>query len=130
MPRDGDACTEHDCVASARRHGYPLLMSSRPPDLDTISRALESARDFLVSLGVARIQVFGSVSRGQQAEGSDIDFLVFFAPGRKSARAFWTLTAWLEDTFRCDIDIVTAEGLSPILAARILAEARDVLRAA
>jgi predicted nucleotidyltransferase len=55
---------------------------------------------------------------------------VFFAPGRKSARAWWTLTAWLEDGFTCDVDIVCAEGLSPILEERTLAEARDVLRAA
>ena len=105
-------------------------MAFPPPDIETISRTLESARDFLASLGVARIQVFGSVSRGQQVEGSDIDFLVFFAPGRKNARAWWTLTAWLEDSFTCAVDIVTAEGLSPILEGRILAEARDVLRAA
>jgi predicted nucleotidyltransferase len=49
-----------------------------PPSLDEIKSRLAP---FCRSHGVARMEVFGSLARGESRPGSDIDFLVIFQPG-------------------------------------------------
>jgi len=55
---------------------------------------------------------------------------VSFAPGRKSYGRFLELADLLEAALGRSVELVTEESLSPILGPKILAEARDVLRAA
>ena len=43
-----------------------------------IVRKLEEHREGIRNLGVKRIGLFGSFLKGNQKEGSDIDFLVVF----------------------------------------------------
>lgn len=82
------------------------------------------------ALGVERLALFGSVLRGQTRSDSDADVLVRFAPGEKSYDRYLALAYLLEDTLGRPVELVTTESLSPILGPRILAEARDVFRAA
>jgi predicted nucleotidyltransferase len=96
---------------------------------ETASR-LEAVADQILSLGVARLAVFGSVLRGNAQASSDIDFLVQFRPGLKSYEGFMVLSELLEQRLGRPVELVTTEALSPYLGPRILAEARDVVRAA
>jgi uncharacterized protein len=82
------------------------------------------------ALGVVRLALFGSVLRGEASPGSDVDLLVEFAPGAKSFDAFMALGDLLEDRLGRAVELVTPEALSPFIGPRILAEAKDVLRAA
>lgn len=82
------------------------------------------------ALGVARLALFGSVLRGQADVGSDVDLLVQFAPGAKTYARYSALADLLEARLGRRVELVTTEALSPIIGPRILAEARDVLRAA
>lgn len=84
----------------------------------------------LRALGVERLALFGSVSRGMPRPDSDADVLVSFAPGRKTYGRFLELADLLEAALGRSVELVTVESLSPILGPKILAEARDVLRAA
>jgi predicted nucleotidyltransferase len=82
------------------------------------------------SLGVERLALFGSVLRGASGPESDVDLLVQFAKGAKTFERFLALSELLERQLGRRVELVTTEALSPYLGPKILAEARDVLRAA
>jgi len=79
------------------------------------------------ALGVARLALFGSVLRGEARPDSDVDLLVQFSPGAKTFDRFLALSELLEDRLGRRVELVTTEGLSPFIGARILTEAQDVL---
>lgn len=81
-------------------------------------------------MGVVRLALFGSVLRGEASPDSDIDLLVEFAPGAKNFDRFMALADLLEAQLGRPVELVTTEALSPFIGPRILAEAKDVLRAA
>jgi len=68
-------------------------------------------------------------ARGEARDDSDVDFLVEFAPGRKSFDAFMELAFLLEELTGRRVELVTTESLSPYIGPHILREAVDVLRA-
>jgi predicted nucleotidyltransferase len=73
-------------------------------------------------LGVKRYGLFGSFARGQTTEQSDIDILVEFEPGQKTFDNFMKLAFFLEDLLGREVDLVTAESLSPHIGPHILKE--------
>jgi len=100
-----------------------------------ISRAeaeasLLTAQAEILALGVQRLALFGSVQRDTARADSDVDVLVEFLPGKKSYDQFLALGDLLERVLGRPVELVTAESLSPFLKPYILAEARDVVRAA
>jgi hypothetical protein len=102
---------------------------------DTLTRELVQARvrgveADVLSLGVRRLALFGSVLRNQARPDSDVDLLVEFAPGQKSFDRFLALCDLLETRLGHRVELVTTEALSPFLGPHILAEATDVVRAA
>lgn len=96
---------------------------------ETVDRLKPWSSD-IHALGVERLALFGSVLRGQSRLDSDADVLVRFAAGEKSYDRYLALADLLEDALGRPVELVTTESLSPVLGPKILAEARDVLRAA
>jgi hypothetical protein len=75
--------------------------------------------------GVTSIRVFGSVVRGQDGPGSDIDFLV--AVGTETTPWFPAgLILDLQDLLGRRIEIVTEKGLNPGMRDGVLAEAVQI----
>lgn len=73
--------------------------------------------------GVAKIGIFGSYSRDAQKENSDIDILIDFDPGSETFDNYMNLCDLLEEIFEdIELDIVTSNGLSPIIGPKILKE--------
>jgi predicted nucleotidyltransferase len=72
--------------------------------------------------GVAKIGIFGSVARGDEKPGSDIDVLVVFRNGEKTFDNFMGTKFYLEDLFRRKVDLVTEAALKPIIRDPILSE--------
>jgi predicted nucleotidyltransferase len=91
---------------------------------------LQSIEAEIRQLGVRRLALFGSVLRDEARPDSDVDVLVEFSPGLKSFDRFMALADLLEDALEHRVEVVTTEALSPYIGPHILAEARDVLRAA
>ena len=56
--------------------------------------------------GATRVRLFGSVARGEDAEGSDVDFLVRFEPGR-SLLDQGGLLMDLRDLLGVEVDVVS-----------------------
>lgn len=57
-----------------------------------------------------RVSVFGSVARGEERDGSDVDFLVEFEPG-SSLTDLMDLEDELAALLQCPVDIVSVGGL-------------------
>ena len=92
-----------------------------------LSIALGAKREEILALAAARganaLRVFGSVARGEDHEGSDIDLLVDMPMGT-SLLQIVGLQHEIEDALGLRIDLCTERELHPTLRPRILAEAR------
>ena len=58
------------------------------------------------------VAVFGSVARGEDTDGSDVDFLVDFLPGASLVDEF-RLENELRDFLKLPVDLVSRGGLKP-----------------
>jgi uncharacterized protein len=70
---------------------------------------------------VASIGIFGSVSRGEQKEESDIDILVEFSQP-VGFFAFLELEEYLSSSLGSKVDLVTPDALKPATSKRIFSE--------
>ena len=109
---------------------YVLHMSTNPLTRDEAIRRLQTVESKIRRLGVRRLALFGSVLRNEARPDSDVDVLVEFTPAEKTFDHFMALADLLEDTLEHPVEVVTTDSLSPFIGPHILAEARDVLRAA
>ncbi len=87
---------------------------------------LLSRREEVLSLaaahGARRVLLFGSLARGEEREGSDVDLLVEMEEGR-SLLDLGGLQQALEELLGLPVDVVTEGSLPPRLRQRVLAEA-------
>jgi uncharacterized protein len=72
--------------------------------------------------GVMAVRVFGSMSRGDGTDSSDVDLLVTLAP-RTSALALGGLVLDAQELLGRRVDVVTEASLHPALRERVLAGA-------
>lgn len=77
-------------------------------------------------LGVKRLELFGSVARGEAGPQSDLDVLVEFE-GAATLDAFMDLRELLERLTSRRVDLVTDRAIKPLLRRRI---ERDMIRVA
>jgi uncharacterized protein len=68
------------------------------------------------------VAVFGSVARGDERPGSDIDFLVELAPGTRPFEIL-ALGADLEEALGVKVDVGTPDSVRRRLRSEVLAEA-------
>jgi predicted nucleotidyltransferase len=93
--------------------------------LDEIrQRVLPACQEF----NVKRLDVFGSFARSRETDASDLDFLVeFHDPDYRPSKRFFGLLHRLEDTFQCDVDLLTLSGLrNPFFRDRVLRERTSI----
>jgi uncharacterized protein len=67
-----------------------------------------------------RIGLFGSYSRGEQKDSSDIDVLVEFTDNAMTFDNYMDLKFNLEDRFQKSIDLVILDDIKPALKPYIL----------
>ena len=83
----------------------------------------ERLREVCIRYGVARLDVFGSVSRGDAEPGSDVDVLYELASG---ARLGWDIEKLADDLSKVlgrRVDLVSRSALHERLRDDVLAEA-------
>jgi len=68
--------------------------------------------------GVKSLAVFGSIARGDDHEGSDVDVLVTFE-GEATFRGFMGLKLDLEDLFGRPVDLGTPDTLRPEIRSNV-----------
>ena len=77
---------------------------------------------------VKRLDIFGSVARGEEKEIRDLDFLVEFdEPDQRLSKRFFGLLHTLEDLFNRPVDLVTKSAIkNPYFRDRIMEERKSV----
>jgi predicted nucleotidyltransferase len=97
-------------------------MATLPP----MHALIETHRAELLALarrrGVTGVRVFGSMSRGDGSDNSDVDLLVTLAPGT-SALALGGLLLDAQELLGRRVDVVTEASLHPALRERVVASA-------
>ncbi len=74
-------------------------------------------------LGIKDMGLFGSYSRGEQSEKSDIDILIDFEPEMENYDNYMAVYDLFELLFKNErVEIVTRNGLSPYIGPKILNE--------
>lgn len=100
--------------------GMKRLVASTP-----LSRKLVAHRSALIEAAERRhardIRVFGSVARGQDSTGSDVDLLVTLDRDAKPLDLV-SLACDAEDLLGVRVDVGTVESLRPHLRADVLAD--------
>ena len=92
---------------------YILLISTKAEELK---------RDF----GIKSLRIFGSVSRNEQHEGSDVDVCVDMEP---KAYMVVRLKRFLEDLLQCSVDVIRLhKHINPYLLDEIDREGIYVIR--
>ena len=91
-----------------------------------ISIIASHAEELKSSFGIKSLRIFGSVSRNEQKEGSDIDVSVDMEP-----KAFLVvrLKSFLENVLQCSVDIVRLhKHINPYLLKEINKDGIYVIR--
>ena len=87
---------------------------------------IETHRTELLALarkrGVTGVRVFGSMSRGDGSDNSDVDLLVTLSPGT-SGLALGGLLLDAQELLGRRVDVVTEASLHPALRERVVASA-------
>lgn len=91
-----------------------------------IDKTLSTKRDEILRIaaahGAKHLRVFGSVSRGDATEKSDLDILVSLEP-EPSLLDIIALKQDLEDLLGYKVDVVTEDAVSPYIREQVLKEA-------
>ena len=76
---------------------------------------------------VRQLDLFGSRAKGTAKDGSDVDLLVEYEPGRTPGLlGFISLQEELADLLGAEVDLVSSGGLSPYMRDEILASRRSL----
>ncbi|MBA1337197.1 MAG: Nucleotidyltransferase [Firmicutes bacterium] len=87
---------------------------------EEIIAALRDNKANIEKYGVERIGLFGSYSRSEQSDGSDVDILVRFEKGCKTFDNYMDLKFYLEDLLGKKVDLVITENIKIELKDEIL----------
>ena len=93
------------------------------PSLDGILIQIREHEAQLRARGAVRLGIFGSYSRGEQHEGSDLDVLVEL--DERTFDRYMDLRLYLEDLLGLPIDLVQADRIRPELREQIQGELID-----
>lgn len=93
-------------------------------DLDT-----ERLREVCERYGVASLEVFGSVSRGEDRRDSDIDLLYVLNPNARLGFALFDLEDEIATVFGRPVDLVARKSINEYIREQVLAEAQPIYEA-
>ncbi len=97
-------------------------MVGLPVDVDRLRAVCER-------YGVARLDVFGSIIRGDARPDSDVDLLYSLAPDTRLGWAIEDLARELSAVFGRPVDLVSRRALNARLRDQVLAEAQTLYAA-
>lgn len=101
-------------------------MAGRNLTKEDIVNLLRQSKEKLTSFGVKSIGLFGSFVRGETSAQSDIDILVEFSRDRVTYDNFIDTCFFLEELFDHEVEVVTADSISPYIKPYIMKEVEYV----
>ncbi len=97
--------------------------------IDGLDLDMQRLADLCRRYGIARLDVFGSVGRGDATADSDIDLLYELAPGASLGWEIADVQDELSELFGRPVDLVSKRALHRELRPVVLAEARELYAA-
>jgi len=91
-----------------------------------VLEAINAKKSDIGKLGIVKVGLFGSFSRGDQTQESDIDLLIEFDKDKKNFKNYMNFVKLAENLFGRDVEVVTPESLSPYIAPYIKKEVKYV----
>jgi hypothetical protein len=88
---------------------------------------IQSQKAKITSFGVEALYLYGSASRDELHENSDLDFIVDFKKNKKNFDNYMDLRFFLEDIGQRNVDLVTKNSLNPKTAPTILNSLQRVI---
>ena len=95
----------------------------RPSEI--LRRHREDVLQIIAAHHATNPRVFGSVARGEDIEGSDIDILVDRQPGLTLLEQAY-MTEELQDLLKVHVDVITSTAPSQRFLSRALQDARSI----
>ncbi|MEO1785355.1 nucleotidyltransferase family protein [Thermodesulfobium sp. 4217-1] len=96
-------------------------------DRNFIIDTLKSNKGYIkITFHIKDMALFGSYSRDEQAQKSDIDILVEFEDQYKTFKNYMALKLYLENLFNSKIDLVSKTAIKDRLKEKILKEILNV----
>lgn len=90
---------------------------------------MERLREVCERYGIASLEVFGSVARGEDRGDSDIDLLYVLKPGVRLGFRLFDLEDELANLFGRSVDLVARRSVNKYLREQVLADARPLYAA-
>ena len=90
---------------------------------------MERLREVCERYGVASLDVFGSVARGDDGADSDVDMLSVLKPGVGLGFRLFDLEDELTDLFGRPVDLVARRSVNKYLREQVLADAQPLYAA-
>lgn len=87
---------------------------------------IDAKKHEISQLGITRVGLFGSFSRGDQTQESDIDLLIEFDKAKKNYHNYMGFVKLAENLFGRDVEVITPESLSPYIAPYVKKEVKYV----
>lgn len=72
--------------------------------------------DYFKTQPVEKAWIFGSYSRNEEKENSDVDILVSFVPGTRLGLKYFAMIVELEKRLQCPVDLVIDGDFLPFAA--------------
>ena len=94
--------------------------------LDTLQENREQILEIAAKHGALNVRVFGSVVRGEETPESDVDFLVDYDLEKVTPWFPGGLLMDWQDLLGRRVDVLTEQGISPLIRDRVLAEAKPL----
>lgn len=89
----------------------------------------ERLRDVCERYGVASLDVFGSIARGEGQIDSDVDLLYALKPGTRLGFRLFDLEDELADVFGRPVDLVARGSINKYIREQILADVQPLYAA-
>ncbi|MEJ5166847.1 MAG: nucleotidyltransferase family protein [Thermoanaerobaculia bacterium] len=88
---------------------------------EEIIEFLKEKREYLYKeFGVVKIGIFGSYSRNEQNQVSDLDIVVDFEDGKKNIHNFLNLKRFLEKQLSIKVDLATESSIKSSIKKYVL----------
>ncbi len=94
--------------------------------LQTLQEKREQVLSIAAKHGAFNVRVFGSVVRGEDTPESDIDFLIDYDPSKVTPWFPGGLLMDLQDLLERKVDVLTEQGISPLIREQVLSEAKPL----
>lgn len=97
--------------------------------MPTLEIDVERLREVCERYGVASLEVFGSVARGEESGSSDVDLLYVLKPEVSLGFRLFDLEDELADLFGRPVDLVARRSVNKYLREQVLADAQPLFAA-